>query len=36
MADDQDESLRELESGQGRVFESSHEAIRWLLDPTSE
>jgi hypothetical protein len=33
---DEAESRRELDAGQGRTFESSADAIRWLLDPTTE
>jgi hypothetical protein len=33
---DETESRRELEDGRGRTFETSADAIRWLLDPTAE
>jgi hypothetical protein len=33
---DEAESLGELANGEGRVFETSRDAIRWLLDPTTE
>jgi len=32
--DDEAESLRELEEGQGREFGSAAEALRWLFDPS--
>jgi hypothetical protein len=33
---DELESIRELAAGESRDFASSSEAIRWLLDPTTD
>lgn len=33
---DEQETLDELARGQGRRFESARDAVRWLLDPSSD
>jgi hypothetical protein len=33
---DQNESLAELERGESRIFTSTEDAIRWLVEPTDD